>query len=677
MQRGYGYPQQRNSSYRYQGPSTAQYESFFNPIPIDFLQQNLQQHQGQYDQAFAGALTAKEAAAQQEIALGDEIYRNQLVDQSMQEMDKLAEQYGGDYGRAAKGIAREVTNLRSDPFWNMSKHAKEQQAMQQKWMLDNPTGWVTGDVMNKGVYDSGNERLRTPDELTFKGVEHGDWAGSLKNMAGLLTPDKDALGLSDAEIDGVLKYGSFTHIDDDKIQAILDNTSVVNKFLADNPDFRMAFNEGMHYQGFDSVEAAAKDYISGGLDPTKFGQNDRKYMDDPGFDDSGSGGSKAGAMIFTNVSPAFDMTAEKGDVSTKALQDLEASRWEASQLPDGDPRKAEIEQQAQDVYNRLDMVMNTVKMSSEYGITDADMYSDYQNAQAGSALIPEMTEDEFQEELQGHIEKGTTPEKFYNGSTNTKPGISTTASPESAKNPMWDAVDNMRKAMKQAVKDEKGIAITGRTIRGTSGNQQLNTEVEHLNGLGQTTWTDSVTDFTIPNTGQQADAWLNEKYPTDARNEKKRRDRSKDKLVMLDTPINGKLSFMLTTFNPLGDPLATIPVAPGDQQNLRINTMRVARNMADLGYGEQANELVANTLFRPIMQKANIAGKTSGTFAFAEQGVANDVHFEKSGTTTNPVYKMFTMIDGKKDYFRETEDGEPILYTGEEDMLEGILTDAM
>ena len=78
-----GYPQRGGSyqsNYQYQQPTASQYESFFNPIPIDFLQQNLQQHQGRYDQAFAGALAAKEAALQESIALGDTAYMVVITD---------------------------------------------------------------------------------------------------------------------------------------------------------------------------------------------------------------------------------------------------------------------------------------------------------------------------------------------------------------------------------------------------------------------------------------------------------------------------------------------------------------------------------------------------------------------------------------------------------------------
>jgi len=685
MPNGYGYGGGRGrggyggrSSYQYQQPATAQYESFFNPIPIEFLQENLQQHQGQFDQAFAGALAAKEAAQQQEIALDDEIYRDQLIGGSMQKIDALADKYGGDYGRAAKDIAREVTNLRGNEFWASSKHLKEQQALQQKTILENPNMWLTGDVMNKGAANIDPETgeflgIRTPDELTFKGVKHGDWAGSLKNLAGLLTPDKEALGLSQDDIDGMLKYGSLTHIDDDKIEAILENTSVVNKFLADNPDFKMAFEKGLHYQDFDSVEAAAKDYISGGLDPTKFKQVSRSYTKAP--DDGSGSGDGSDAMILTNLSPDFDMTVDRADVSKKALKDLEAQRWEVSQLPDDDPRKVAVNKQAEDVYGRMDLVMNTVEMSPEYGISRGQGFTDYQTAQGKSNLIPEMTEDEYMDELNNHIQRGTDPEAWYYGSTETSPGVPPTVGGESVRNPMSEAVDGMRKAMARAIKDEKGVAVSGKVVRGTSGNTRVDTKVESLNDLGLDTWKRFSTDFIIPNTGQQVEAWLDDKYPADKGREKNRRDRDRDEMVLLNNPINGKLSYVLTTYNKSGARLATIPIAPGDQANFKNNILRVASDIGSIGYTTEARELATNSVYKPIIQEADIYSKAKGTFEFSTNPEKN-VHFEKSGSENNPVFKMYLLVDGEKDYFRESEDGDPIEYTGEDDMLEGILDGA-
>ncbi len=265
-----GYPQRGGgyqSNYQYQQPATAQYESFFNPIPIDFLQQNLQQHQGRFDQAFAGALAAKEKAQQESIALGDTTYRNQLVDQSMKDMDRIAqEKYGGDYGRAAKDISREVTNLRADPFWNSSKHLKEQQALQQKFMLEHPDAHLYQDVRNIGAYDPDAQRLRGEQELTFRAGKKGDWQGSVEKQFADIKGDQLFSAMEDSGIPGYFKNMTIRDLKPEQLEKLLaDNPNMVESFLTNNPDFERSGLEIRGLKSHDAVVAEATDFILGNI----------------------------------------------------------------------------------------------------------------------------------------------------------------------------------------------------------------------------------------------------------------------------------------------------------------------------------------------------------------------------------------------------------------------------
>ncbi len=270
MPQGYGYQgrsggRRYQSGYQYQQPATAQYESFFNPIPIEFLQQNLQQHQGQFDQAFAGALAAKEAAQQQEIALGDQLYRNQLIDSSMKEMDELANQYGGDYGRASKEIARSVTELRGNEFWASSKHLKEQQALQQKFMLENPDAHLYQDVRNIGAYDPETGGIRGQQQLTFEAGKRGDWQGSVEKQFADIQGKQLFNALQDARIPGYFENVTIAQLKPEDLRKLLDdNPQMVEAFITNNPDFERS---GLEIRGQDTegVREEAKDFILGNI----------------------------------------------------------------------------------------------------------------------------------------------------------------------------------------------------------------------------------------------------------------------------------------------------------------------------------------------------------------------------------------------------------------------------
>ena len=127
MPRGYGYQQgYSRSNYQYQQPNVQQYQSFFDPIPLEFLQDQLGQRQGKYDTAYAGALAAKETMASQQAALQDLGSKNQIIGDVMGNIDKtIEEKYGGDWGRGAKEIARMVSSARQNPFWETKNNLRK------------------------------------------------------------------------------------------------------------------------------------------------------------------------------------------------------------------------------------------------------------------------------------------------------------------------------------------------------------------------------------------------------------------------------------------------------------------------------------------------------------------------------------------------------------------------
>lgn len=259
------------SNYRYQQTPSIQYQSFFDPIPLDFLQAQFDRRQSAYDQAFAGALAAKEAALQQEIALGDQVYRNELIQQSMQDMDRITqEKYGGDYGRAAKDIARMVTDLRSNPLWKSSKHLKEQQALQQKFMLENPDAHLYTDVMKIGAYDPELGAIRTPEQLTFEAEKHGDWEKSVELQFADLKGNIDAVTLDSIGIPGYKGIMHISELEHEDIDKLLEaKPEMVRAFLENNPDFARS-KARIDKLDEDQIFQKAKDYIIGHISDKPF-----------------------------------------------------------------------------------------------------------------------------------------------------------------------------------------------------------------------------------------------------------------------------------------------------------------------------------------------------------------------------------------------------------------------
>lgn len=282
---GYGGYGGYQSNYQYQQPAVSQYESFFNPIPIDFLQQNLQQKQGQYDQAFAGALAAKEKALQEEVALGDSIYRKDLVENSMQDMDRITqEKYGGDYGRAAKDIARQVTDLRADPFWASSKHLKEQQGLQQKFMLQNPDAHLYKNVQNIGAYDPETQQIRGQEELTFEAGKKGDWQGSVEKQFADIQGEQLFKALQDSGVTGYFKNVTIAELEPEDLTTLLDtNPQMIESFLKNNPDFEKSGLEIRGLKDREAVKKEAKDFILGNILDKPFYKESGTVIQDKGY----------------------------------------------------------------------------------------------------------------------------------------------------------------------------------------------------------------------------------------------------------------------------------------------------------------------------------------------------------------------------------------------------------
>ena len=285
MAQGYNYSRGRGGSssmYRYNEPSIPQYESFFNPIPLEFVQQNLQQHQQKYDVGYGEALAAKDMYAGTEVGVEDIAGKNQLVTDFTKNMDTMVkEKYGGDWGRASKEVARMVTNVRQNPFWDTAKTLKERREQERQLVMKyGPKALQFKSLQGVSAIDPATGQVRKPEELEFDVQEQGDWQGYMKTILSSINPDQYGIGLTDAE-KGYLSHGEYSKIDRKKLDKIIDSPEVINAFLNSNPEFGKAVKAGLRYGEYEgNVKEAAKDFFKGNLYPTEFYKESKNYVQD-------------------------------------------------------------------------------------------------------------------------------------------------------------------------------------------------------------------------------------------------------------------------------------------------------------------------------------------------------------------------------------------------------------
>lgn len=270
--------------YRYNEPSVAQYQSFFDPIPLEFLQQNLQQHQQKYDVGYGQALAAKDMYAGVEVGKSDIMNKNNIVTEFTNNMDKIVqEKYGGDWGRASKEVARMVTNVRQNPFWDTAKILRERQEEARKLKTQyGSEALVFDDLSGRGSIDPETGKIITPDKLQYDIRKRGDWAGSIDDILSRIKPDKNVWGLSEDQF-GYLKSGTTTQLTNDTIEKLAKDENIQRAILSANPDMAEAFNklpeerEKWFGDNYSTISSAVEGLIRGRGKPMVFRQQDDQF----------------------------------------------------------------------------------------------------------------------------------------------------------------------------------------------------------------------------------------------------------------------------------------------------------------------------------------------------------------------------------------------------------------
>ncbi len=245
-QAGGGY-RQGISPYAYQFPQQRQQqqESFFSPLPLEFVQGQFDRRQNEYDLSFAAALDTQDKLSQQMVGMKDMASKQQVINQSIQAMNDLVrDKHGGDWGAASKDIASKVVSARANPFWNASKFAEQQREMTRELKIKyGSNSMIFNDPTMKTVMDD-EGRIRPPEEFQPDIIEKSDWLttarGIMQGLAGNLFESGE---ITEEEYD-YLSRNQLERLSPEKIRRISKLPEVRELFKYQSPDFRRLFEEG-------------------------------------------------------------------------------------------------------------------------------------------------------------------------------------------------------------------------------------------------------------------------------------------------------------------------------------------------------------------------------------------------------------------------------------------------
>jgi len=289
---GYGNSSGRRPNYQFAQPNIEQYESFFNPVPIDFLQQQVGQRQQGYNAAFAGTLAAKDELSQVQVGMADLAKKNEIIQKGIGDIDKLVgEKYGGDWSRASKEIARNITQMRANPFWNAQKEVEKRREEARGLKREfGPDALVFNDPSNLSTLTQQGD-LRDITSFEPDIVKKGDWAKTALGIVSSVTANTKPIGLSQADFD-LIQNEKVTEISEAGVELIANDPNVQNLLRGEHQEFDRAFDElpagrkESLFFGAESKSEAAANILRGALRPAISKQTTLAYRENPSIDNA-------------------------------------------------------------------------------------------------------------------------------------------------------------------------------------------------------------------------------------------------------------------------------------------------------------------------------------------------------------------------------------------------------
>lgn len=663
----YGYPQSPrgySSNYRYSQPRTQEYESFYNPIPLDFMIGQLDKAQAKYDAGYASAMEAKDAFGGVKVDNEDIDTKNQLVSQFVDNTDKMVkDQFGGDWGRAAKSVARSVSEVRNNEFWNAAANAQaERKRVQELADKYGAKGMIFGtDMRGQSTIDeNGKIRKFAPAEV----VEQGNWGDTARRIFSSLQPEKyEQYGLRKADIDNFLNYKEVSEITMERLQKLANDPLIQQVFQQQHPEFTRGFNELNDKQksnfgliGSDLKDVTARTLL-GNITPAAVEQSEKKYINDPNVADAKSGGNRGGSttngITNANVGPSVTLTPEKTRAIRENLTSLTEQKNTLERIPNKtDAQKSmldNVNKQIESTNNSFDFIYNNMQRDENFKIDYEGLYKPYAKQAQGWGI----SQDEFIKRVKDNFKSGTWetvhPGSRYSTEDNTKKNTVE----DSLSTAINNGVKQLRRNFDQYSKDH-AIAANVRVITGTEGSDKLGTYAGNTNKLLTDTFRENQLAYTTAVDNQQVESVLK----NDRRYKNDKVDRSKTVVSLADGTIDGKFVQLASFYDKNNKPLGAEYIVPQDQEQAKKHITRTAMELLSSGNPEDyelGHNMYLNVQYGPAIQKARIQNNPEGKFEGITYGKSEIEYDMVPGSTKdNPRYAFFIRKpDGSKDYFED------------------------
>lgn len=644
------YSPRQQQLYRYNQPSTSQYESFFEPIPIEFLQGVAERHQQKYDTAYGSALAGKTAFNEIEVGDQDLARRNELVENLTNSIEtQVAERYGGDWAKAGKYVARAVSGAREDPFWDLSRSAmKEREKQAQEVARLGDKAYILEDA-NRSVYDPETGQY---NPVRSQIVNMQDWQDSVrKQFEGLRGSSLEGM-FRQSGVSGILQATTVEELSDDQLRKLAENPDIVDTFLNNNPGFQQV----KEHQGYspEEIRKEASDYIFGNIRAREYKNVSRRNISDPGFDPSGGGGGGFGSgTILTNIGEEVNLKSFNRKEAAQERTNLINQQRTLTNLP---TRTDEQNQMLNNINTQIAAIDRNNKFLFESMQADPNfrldvdaLYDDY--VKKNRLGVRPMSKEQFTNVLMNDVltDEDITPRGIL------RPGFVSLGVSRFGSEGLNSAVRQARRHFDNYI-EEGNVSQSVNILNGTTGRREIDTRVGMNNNLLTESWRNSQSQYIVPFSDRQ----VMDVITKDRRYSN--RDATKDTVVMTDGSIGGKFMYQLNIHDKDGNLLGSEYIIPKKQDNIQRNLIMIAEDMMRHGYTDEAEKILQNAVFGPAVQTADIYNKKEGVFEGTSYG-GRPIHFKNEGTRTNPRFTFYVKKDdGTHDPFAPSEDSPPSEY---------------
>ena len=231
-----------------------EYRPQFIQSDIGAMQKKFDDLQQAYDQSYMGTLSAEDQYNQLEVNPVDIALKNEIIQGFRDRTQAIVDKYGGDWGAAAKQLAREVVKTKQDPFFQLASRrnqlAEEQRKLKQQY---GPDAIVLKDISKTQLRDKEGKYI-SPDELGYEVLHRGQFKEMMNRELGHLAKDvREGQFRVSKNTPWQMERDIITGITEDEVIGVAQQGyALLKKQRPDLPDdiaFDIAMNEARSYVG--------------------------------------------------------------------------------------------------------------------------------------------------------------------------------------------------------------------------------------------------------------------------------------------------------------------------------------------------------------------------------------------------------------------------------------------